>query len=79
MNSTSGWRTSSSRSNRPSRAAAKNAPTTSRCCCRSLADCRTACTFTEEQIGAINLEIALTNFFNRINRIIKEPAGQTWG
>lgn len=35
--------------------------------------------FTEEEIGAINLEIALTNFFNRINRTIKEPAGQTWG
>ncbi|WP_172382034.1 carboxymuconolactone decarboxylase family protein [Streptomyces sp. MNP-20] len=35
--------------------------------------------FTEEQIGALNLEIALTNFFNRINRTIKEPAGQTWG
>jgi AhpD family alkylhydroperoxidase len=35
--------------------------------------------FTEEQIGAINLEIALTNFFNRINRTIKEPAGRTWG
>ncbi|OSC65728.1 alkylhydroperoxidase [Streptomyces sp. 4F] len=35
--------------------------------------------FTEEQIGAINLEIALTNFFNRINRTVKEPAGQTWG
>ncbi|WP_320775877.1 carboxymuconolactone decarboxylase family protein [Streptomyces sp. CRN 30] len=34
--------------------------------------------FTEEQIGAVNLEIALTNFFNRINRTIKEPAGQTW-
>ncbi|OEJ28702.1 alkylhydroperoxidase [Streptomyces agglomeratus] len=34
--------------------------------------------FTEEQIGAINLEIALTNFFNRINRTIKEPAGRTW-
>lgn len=34
--------------------------------------------FTEEQIGAINLEIALTNFFNRLNRTIKEPAGQTW-
>jgi hypothetical protein len=27
----------------------------------------------------INLEIALTNFFKRINRTIKEPAGQTWG
>jgi alkylhydroperoxidase family enzyme len=35
--------------------------------------------FTEEEIGAIDLEIALTNFFNRINRIIKEPAGRTWG
>ncbi|MEU5090177.1 carboxymuconolactone decarboxylase family protein [Streptomyces sp. NPDC021356] len=35
--------------------------------------------FTEEQIGAINLEIALTDFFNRINRTIKEPAGKTWG
>ncbi|KUL64001.1 carboxymuconolactone decarboxylase family protein [Streptomyces sp. NRRL S-1521] len=35
--------------------------------------------FTEEQIGAINLEIALTNFFNRLNRTIKEPAGRTWG
>ncbi|MGW1818985.1 carboxymuconolactone decarboxylase family protein [Streptomyces sp. NPDC002125] len=35
--------------------------------------------FTEEEIGAINLEIALTNFFNRLNRTVKEPAGQTWG
>jgi AhpD family alkylhydroperoxidase len=35
--------------------------------------------FTEEQIGALNLEIALTNFFNRINRTIKEPAGRSWG
>ncbi|GAA2597224.1 MULTISPECIES: carboxymuconolactone decarboxylase family protein [Streptomyces] len=35
--------------------------------------------FTEEQLGAINLEIALTNFFNRINRTIKEPAAKTWG
>ncbi|MFG2565398.1 carboxymuconolactone decarboxylase family protein [Streptomyces sp. NPDC048567] len=35
--------------------------------------------FTEQQIGALNLEIALTNFFNRINRTIKEPAGKTWG
>jgi AhpD family alkylhydroperoxidase len=34
--------------------------------------------FTEKQIGAINLEIALTNFFNRINRTIKEPADRTW-
>ncbi|MFE6590767.1 carboxymuconolactone decarboxylase family protein [Streptomyces sp. NPDC057781] len=35
--------------------------------------------FTEEEIGAINLEIALTNFFNRLNRTVREPAGQTWG
>ncbi|MEU6679801.1 carboxymuconolactone decarboxylase family protein [Streptomyces sp. NPDC046853] len=35
--------------------------------------------FTEEQIGALNLEIALTNFFNRLNRTVKEPAGRTWG
>ncbi|WP_367038560.1 carboxymuconolactone decarboxylase family protein [Streptomyces sp. Je 1-332] len=35
--------------------------------------------FTEEEVGAINLEIALTNFFNRLNRTVKEPAGQTWG
>ncbi|WP_375373216.1 alkylhydroperoxidase [Streptomyces sp. CAI 127] len=34
---------------------------------------------TEEQTGAINLETALTNFFNRINRTIKEPAGQIRG
>ena len=34
--------------------------------------------FTEEQIGAINLEIALTNFFNRINRTTREQAGKTW-
>ncbi|MFF2773986.1 carboxymuconolactone decarboxylase family protein [Streptomyces sp. NPDC058052] len=34
--------------------------------------------FGEERIGALNLEIALTNFFNRINRTIKEPAGRTW-
>lgn len=35
--------------------------------------------FTEEQIGAVNLENALTDFFNRINRTLREPAGQTWG
>ncbi|GAA4682762.1 carboxymuconolactone decarboxylase family protein [Streptomyces youssoufiensis] len=35
--------------------------------------------FTEEEVGAITLEIALTNFFNRINRTIQEPAGRTWG
>lgn len=34
--------------------------------------------FNEEQLSAITLEIALTNFFNRINRTIREQAGKTW-
>ncbi|MGW3493004.1 carboxymuconolactone decarboxylase family protein [Streptomyces sp. NPDC001020] len=34
--------------------------------------------FTDEQLNAIILEIALTNFFNRINRTIREQAGKTW-
>lgn len=34
--------------------------------------------FTEEQLSAIILEIAMTNFFNRINHTIKEQAGKTW-
>jgi AhpD family alkylhydroperoxidase len=34
--------------------------------------------FDEKQLSAINLEIALTNFFNRINRTIREQAGKTW-
>ncbi|MEU1665920.1 carboxymuconolactone decarboxylase family protein [Streptomyces sparsogenes] len=34
--------------------------------------------FSEEQLSAITLEIALTNFFNRINRTIREQAGKTW-
>ncbi|MFC8131989.1 carboxymuconolactone decarboxylase family protein [Streptomyces sp. NPDC057302] len=34
--------------------------------------------FSEEQLGALTLEIALTNFFNRINRTIREQAGKTW-
>ncbi|MET9063687.1 carboxymuconolactone decarboxylase family protein [Streptosporangium sandarakinum] len=34
--------------------------------------------FDEGQLSAINLEIALTNFFNRINRTIREQAGKTW-
>ncbi|MFH8370464.1 carboxymuconolactone decarboxylase family protein [Streptomyces sp. NPDC018031] len=34
--------------------------------------------FSEEQLGAITLEIALTNFFNRINRTVREQAGKTW-
>lgn len=34
--------------------------------------------FDEKQLSAIILEIALTNFFNRINRAIREQAGKTW-
>ncbi|HZU56175.1 MAG TPA: carboxymuconolactone decarboxylase family protein [Actinocrinis sp.] len=34
--------------------------------------------FSEEQLGAITLEIAMTNFFNRINRTVREQAGKSW-
>jgi AhpD family alkylhydroperoxidase len=34
--------------------------------------------FDEQQLSAIVLEIATTNFFNRINRMIREQAGKTW-
>ena len=34
--------------------------------------------FDEKQLSAIILEMALTNFFNRINRTIREQAGKTW-
>ncbi|MFF4600010.1 carboxymuconolactone decarboxylase family protein [Amycolatopsis sp. NPDC001319] len=34
--------------------------------------------FTAEQLSALTLEIALTNFFNRINRTNGEQAGKTW-
>ncbi|MFE0524977.1 carboxymuconolactone decarboxylase family protein [Streptomyces sp. NPDC058954] len=34
--------------------------------------------FSEEQLSAIILMIALTNFFNRLNTTIEEPAGTTW-
>ncbi|HEY8981924.1 MAG TPA: carboxymuconolactone decarboxylase family protein [Streptomyces sp.] len=34
--------------------------------------------FDERQLSAITLEIALTNFFNRINRTVREQAGKTW-
>ncbi|MEV5682820.1 carboxymuconolactone decarboxylase family protein [Streptomyces sp. NPDC052164] len=34
--------------------------------------------FSEEQPGAIILEVAMTNFFNRINRTVREQAGRTW-
>ncbi|MFC8225383.1 carboxymuconolactone decarboxylase family protein [Streptomyces sp. NPDC057287] len=34
--------------------------------------------FTEEQLGTIILEVATTNFFNRINRAVREQAGKAW-
>lgn len=34
--------------------------------------------FTEAQLGAIVLEIGLTNMFNRINHTTREQAGKTW-
>jgi AhpD family alkylhydroperoxidase len=34
--------------------------------------------FEEKQLSAIILDVALTNFFNRINRAIREQAGKTW-
>ena len=34
--------------------------------------------FDEKQLSAIILDIALNNFFNRINRTIREQAGKTW-
>lgn len=34
--------------------------------------------FTGEELNAIILEIAMTNFFNRINHTIREQAGKTW-
>ncbi|MEU5435992.1 carboxymuconolactone decarboxylase family protein [Streptomyces sp. NPDC020719] len=34
--------------------------------------------FTEEQLSSIVLEIAMTNFFNRINRTTREQAGKVW-
>jgi AhpD family alkylhydroperoxidase len=35
--------------------------------------------FDEKQLSAIILTISITNFFNRINATIKEPAGASWG
>ena len=35
--------------------------------------------FDERGLAAIILMIAMTNFFNRINVTIREPAGTTWG
>ncbi|MEU6784572.1 carboxymuconolactone decarboxylase family protein [Nonomuraea angiospora] len=34
--------------------------------------------FDEKQLSAIITNIALTNFFNRINRATREQAGKTW-
>ncbi len=34
--------------------------------------------FDERQLSAVVLDIALTNFFNRINHTIREQAGKTW-
>lgn len=33
----------------------------------------------EEELAAIILMIATTNFFNRVNVTLREPAGTTWG
>jgi len=35
--------------------------------------------FNESQLAAIILMIATSNFFNRLNTTIKEPAGANWG
>ncbi|AHH98029.1 carboxymuconolactone decarboxylase family protein [Kutzneria viridogrisea] len=35
--------------------------------------------FDEQQLAGVILTIATTNFFNRINVTIQEPAGTTWG
>ena len=34
--------------------------------------------FDEKQLSAIILDIAMTKFFNRVNRTIREQAGKTW-
>ncbi|MEU4742235.1 carboxymuconolactone decarboxylase family protein [Actinosynnema sp. NPDC023658] len=34
--------------------------------------------FDEQQLSAIILDVALTNFFNRVNRAVREQAGKTW-
>jgi alkylhydroperoxidase family enzyme len=40
---------------------------------------RAAGHYDEKQLAALILRIATTNFFNRVNTAIKEPAGATWG
>ncbi|MEV1202297.1 carboxymuconolactone decarboxylase family protein [Microbispora rosea] len=34
--------------------------------------------FDDGQLSAIILNVAMTNFFNRINRAVREQAGKTW-
>lgn len=34
--------------------------------------------FDERQLAAITLMVAMTNFFNRVNAVVQEPAGATW-
>ncbi|MFD5319141.1 carboxymuconolactone decarboxylase family protein [Streptomyces sp. NPDC127098] len=34
--------------------------------------------YTEEQLAAVILMVATTNFFNRLNTTVEEPAGATW-
>jgi AhpD family alkylhydroperoxidase len=34
--------------------------------------------FDDKQLSAITLNIAMTNFFNRINRTTRQQAGKTW-
>ncbi|TDC21146.1 carboxymuconolactone decarboxylase family protein [Streptomyces sp. 8K308] len=34
--------------------------------------------YTEEQLAALILMIATTNFFNRLNTTVEQPAGATW-
>jgi AhpD family alkylhydroperoxidase len=35
--------------------------------------------YDEQGLAGVILMIAITNFFNRLNATIKEPAGATWG
>jgi AhpD family alkylhydroperoxidase len=35
--------------------------------------------FNEKELAALVLEIATTNFFNRLNATTRQPAPQTWG
>ncbi|MFD0276911.1 carboxymuconolactone decarboxylase family protein [Kitasatospora sp. NPDC127111] len=34
--------------------------------------------FTEEQLSALILLIGITNMFNRLNAVVREPAGASW-